>query len=80
MPVGVRLYDGHEKGVLRAAFQGADVVADGAEVYLRAGAALGGWRDGLQGGFALPAGVQDVEGQDVHAGDDAAEGIVLGDG
>jgi hypothetical protein len=71
--VGVGLDDGHEARAGGAVLEGADVVAHGAQVHLGPGTAPGsGAGCRAVHGLALPAGVQYVEGQDVHAGDDAA--------
>jgi hypothetical protein len=84
--VGVRLDDGHEAGVWGAAAEGVDVVPDRAEVDLgprTCQAAANGASCGarlVKPDPRLAAGIQDVEDQDVHAGDDAREAFSLDDG
>src|SRR5215217_8699156 len=78
--VGVGLHDGHEASSFRPTLEGADVVSDGAEVYPGPGPAGGADARGRAAQGVLPAGVEDVEGQDVHAGYDPAEPPLFGDG
>jgi hypothetical protein len=66
--VGVGLHHCRQVRSAGAPLEAADVVADGVEVYLGPGATGGAHAGdrGIQG--SLPAGVEDVEVQDVHAG------------
>jgi hypothetical protein len=81
VPVCVRLDDGHQARVGGLAFEDAHVLAHGARVHLSPGTARGPESCGraTHGPF-LPAGVQYVEGQDIHAGDNTLKGITLCDG
>src|SRR5215212_203111 len=77
--VRVGLHHRHQTRLRSPVFERADVVADSAEIYLGPGPAGGTDAGGRGIQRLLPAGVQDVEGQYVHARDDAAQGPLLCD-
>src|SRR5688572_9380994 len=81
MSVSVRLDDSHQVRVRGPAFEGDHVMSHGAKVHLRPGTAQGPDSGGRASHRPLlPVGIQYVEGQDIHAGDHAVEGITFGDG
>src|ERR687897_1290811 len=61
--VGVGLHDGHEASAGGSMFEGADVVANGAKIYLGPGTAGGAHARGRAAQRSLPAGGQDGGGE-----------------